>query len=330
MKTINREEAEEIFKALALEKKTYKELALKYNINYSSLCEKMKIYKKDFGLNSNEKYCASTYLRYKYKQEIIDSYLMGNSTKKIAQEYGLSDDHLIAKLLSNFGIEIRNVGYQSKTDQTLFKEIRNEIEAYSLGLITSDGNVNETYTISITLIETDLYLLEKINKDFLNNTGHILHIPKERGNSLNRLSFCGKQICQNLKQYGVIPNKSDFLIKLADNIPKNLMPHYIRGLYDGDGICAWNRPYLRIGYCGKRQEFVRDFQMFLVQELNIKENKLFNTGGCWDCSWGAKIDLEKIYNYLYKDATIFLSRKKNKIYNYLYGNTEVISQIAKG
>ena len=65
--------------------------------------------------------------------------------------------------------------------------------------------------------------------------------------------------------------------------------------------------------------------MTLVNKLGVKENKLFNTGGCWDCSWGAKKDLIKIYHYLYSDATIFLSRKKDKLYNYLYGNTEVIS-----
>ena len=289
----------------------------------------MKNFKKDFGIAPSEKYCASTYLRYKYKQEIIDAYLAGNSTKKIANFYGLSDDHLIAELLRSFGVEIRSTGYQSKTDQTLFKNITNEVEAYTLGLITADGNISVNYVISVTLTNSDLYLLEEINTKLLNETGHILHIPKKEANPVNKLSFCGKQICNNLTSYGVIPNKSDSLIELAV-LPEPLMQHYIRGLYDGDGVCSSSAPYFRVGYCGKRQEFVKDFQMTLVNKLGVKENKLFNTGGCWDCSWGAKKDLIKIYHYLYNDATIFLSRKKDKLYNYLYGNTEVISQIAKG
>ena len=289
----------------------------------------MKNFKKDFDIAPSEKYCASTYLRYKYKQEIIDAYLAGNSTKKIANFYGLSDDHLIAELLRSFGVEIRSTGYQSKTDQTLFKNITNEVEAYTLGLITADGNISVNHVISVTLTNSDLYLLEEINTKLLNETGHILHITKKEANPVNKLSFCGKQICNSLTSYGVIPNKSDSLIELAV-LPEPLMQHYIRGLYDGDGVCSSSAPYFRVGYCGKRQEFVKDFQMTLVNKLGVKENKLFNTGGCWDCSWGAKKDLIKIYHYLYNDATIFLSRKKDKLYNYLYGNTEVISQIAKG
>ena len=49
----------------------------------------------------------------------------------------------------------------------------------------------------------------------------------------------------------------------------------------------------------------------------MRRNKIFNTGGCFQCSWGAKTDIEKFYNYIYKDATIFLGRKRNKIYTYL-------------
>ena len=67
-----------------------------------------------------------------------------------------------------------------------------------------------------------LYLLQEINTRLLNETGHILHIPKKNGNPVNRLSFCGKQICNNLIPYGVIPNKSDSLVALA-TLPEPLM-----------------------------------------------------------------------------------------------------------
>lgn len=40
---------------------------------------------------------------------------------------------------------------------------------------------------------------------------------------------------------------------------------------------------------------------------------------------GAKKDIEKFYHYIYDNATIYLTRKKEKISSYLYGNTEVTS-----
>ena len=95
------------------------------------------------------------------------------------------------------------------------------------------------------------------------------------------------------------------------------MHHYIRGLFDGDGVTSKNRELIRIGFCAKRKEFVESYQSFLCQKLFMRKNKIFNTGGCFQCSWGAKTDIEKFYNYIYKDATIFLGRKRNKIYTYL-------------
>lgn len=101
------------------------------------------------------------------------------------------------------------------------------------------------------------------------------------------------------------------------------MQHYIRGLFDGDGVCSKQCNYLRLGYCAHNKSFTESFQVFMCSLLYLKRNKLFDTGGSWNCSWGAKSDIEKIYNYLYKDATLYLNRKKEKIEKYLYDNTEV-------
>lgn len=277
-------------------------------------------------MKDNEKYCAYTYLRYAYPNEIIQKYLNGESTAQIANFYNLTDDHLIAALLRELGVQIRPVGYTSKTNQLLFKDINNELTAYVLGLITADGSIGENYSISIDLQTSDKALLDEINKRLYNNSGYILTYQNSQ---MNRLSINGKQICKQLTQYGVIPKKTYTLKSLA-SLPDELMPHYLRGLFDGDGVCSFNRPYLRIGYCSYNIEFVENFQDYIVQKLKINKNQLFNTGNCWQCSWSKRQDLEKIYHYLYDNATIFLSRKKNKIFSYLYDNTEVTSQIAKG
>lgn len=237
----------------------------------------MKKFKPYFGLQEKEKYCIKTYLRYKYKDEIIKQYLNGKSTKQIALDYNASDDHMIAELLRELNIEIRPVGYQSRTNQELFKKISNEIEAYTLGLITSDGSISKGYSITITLHEKDKYILEKINKELLNNSGTI---SQTSGRTTVRLVFNGKQICNNLKQYYVVPNKSHIMTSIYIFEDEQLMQHYIRGLFDGDGVCSKNgNNNLRLGYCAHIKDFTETYQNFMCQKLNIRKNKLFDTGG---------------------------------------------------
>lgn len=307
--------AKEIFYKNAVLRKSYKELSKEYNLDSTTICRRMKKFKKSFGIKDDEIYCLQTYLRYAYGEEIRRDYLSGISTVKIAERFKTTDN-LIAKVLRGLGVEIRPAWHISKTNQTLFKNITNEIEAYTLGLITSDGNIDRNGTIRIFLTESDKYILEEINSRLLNGTGNLAIDRKQTCKGVARLGFCGKAICKNLAQYNVVPNKSDFLTDIYI-LPEGLMHHYIRGLFDGDGVASKSGPYIRVGFCAKRKEFVESYQSFLCETLFMRKNKIFNTGGCFQCSWGAKADVEKFYNYIYKDATIFLGRKKNKIYTYL-------------
>lgn len=308
--------AEDIFYKNAVLRKSYKELSKEYDLHPATICKKMKDFKSFFGIKEKEKYCLYTYLRHYYGEEIKEKYLSGQSTIELAKEYWTSDDHLIATLLRELDVKIRPTGYKSRTNQALFKEITSEIEAYTLGLITADGSVDKNYLIRIFLTEADNYILKDINARLLNNTGNIATDLKEKSNPVSRLTFCGKEICKNLANYGVVPAKSDFLTNICI-LPENLMPHYIRGLFDGDGVASKNKQYVRIGFCAKRKEFVESYQSFLCDKLHMRKNKIFNTGGCYQCSWGSKSDVQKFYNYIYKDATIFLGRKRNKLFTYL-------------
>ena len=88
---ITKEEAEYIFENLAYRKKTYKEMSSEFNVHTSTLCKWMNSFKKEFGIENDEKYSANTFLRYKYKDEIIKKYNNGESTSAIAK-YLLSDE----------------------------------------------------------------------------------------------------------------------------------------------------------------------------------------------------------------------------------------------
>lgn len=244
------------------------------------------------------------------------------TTESIGKKYAVTGN-TISAWLKKAGIEVRQRGFESKIDQTIFDNITTEIQAYTLGLITADGNISDKgVTISITLTWSDKYILDQINEQLLSGLGNICESHKEDGNKKRAvLQFNGKKLKEALSCFGIVPNKSKQLTTLARNIPPELYHHYIRGLYDGDGVCSKQQNRVRIGFCGARKEFVQDYKDYMMNELKLNNNKLFNTGGCWQVSWSSLSNCTSFYKYIYKDATIFLGRKKIKLYNYV--NTEV-------
>lgn len=282
-------------------------------------------WKQELGLPKDQrwnKYWYYKLIKPEKLQDMITLYRDGTSTEKIGKKYAITGN-TVASILRQAGEIIHPRGVQSKTNQTIFQEIDDEIKAYSLGLITADGSVDNNYMISITLTKSDSYLLEEINERLLGGSGTLLDTHTEDGDrSRVRLSFCGKALCEQLKLHGIVPRKTYTLKELSGLVPKELYHHYIRGLYDGDGACVRSNGRIRIGYSAGQKEFVQSYKHFLMSELDLNNNKIHNTGGCWQIFWGAKKDLIAFYNYIYKDATIFLGRKKIKLLNFLE-NTEV-------
>lgn len=257
-------------------------------------------------------------------EDIKEEYLSGVSTVALSKKYEVSE-RTIANWLIKQNVTLRPSGKISKIDQNIFKEIDTEIKAYTLGLIMSDGNVSKDKygnTISITLTQDDKYILETINEKLLSNQGNICITHKEDKKPRAVLQFNGKQIKETLATYGIVPNKSHLLTQLPKNISPDLYHHFLRGLYDGDGICSYytnhgRKQKVRIGFCGANYDFVKDYQDFFVSKLNLNKTKIFNTGGCFQCSWASQKNLEDFFDFIYKDATIYLGRKYKKLKDFL-------------
>jgi hypothetical protein len=66
------------------------------------------------------------------------------------------------------------------------------------------------------------------------------------------ISFCSKEMYQDIEGHGGTPRKSR-IIGFPD-VPAALLPHFVRGVVDGDGTLAWNgdRPILQV-YSGSPQ-----------------------------------------------------------------------------
>lgn len=310
----------EILDLLFRENLNYEEVAKRLNKPKDLIYHLVRVYKKKYGIGRViSKY---DYLCIKGDiEEVVKLYKDGVSTINIGKRYNVSE-RTVADWLRKQNVELRPSGKISKIDQTIFDNIDSEIKAYSLGLIMSDGNVTrDGNTISITLTKDDGYILELINEKLLSNMGNICEVHKEDKRPRQVLQFNGKHIKEALATYGVVPNKSHILYRLPDNIPEEFYYHFLRGLYDGDGVCSYYTSHknrrVRIGYCAANKDFTAAYQDYFVKKLNMSRNKLFDTGGCWQCSWGKEQDLKNFFNYLYQDSTIYLGRKYKKLKDFV-------------
>lgn len=257
------------------------------------------------------------------KNQIIKFYLSKPMTlKEVADKFNLSGP-TIGKILKDIPKYSKAKLNNPNLQENFFKTIDSEEKAYFLGLLIADGNVFQDGTgrqssISITLDSKDEYMLNKFKEALVANTS-ISH----DGRGCSQIAVRSNIMADNLAQYGVIPRKSAFTY-LPKNIPHNLMNHLIRGIFDGDGSIqaklnernSHNKFLHSFSFCGTHQ-LMEDISNYCFKNLeldicpkvydyadkNLSDIKIRNIK-----------DMYIFGEWLYKDATIYLIRKR-KIYD---------------
>ena len=195
-----------------------------------------------------------------------------------------------------------------------FKVIDSEQKAYWLGFIAADGCVGtHMNTVRIDLKSTDKTHLEKLRSSI---HGDQPIVSSHRGASCY-LDMNSKDMVQDLIRYGITPNKSLTLDINFDLIPFDLLHHFIRGYFDGDGSINY---YTRAPYWYDEWElsFISTAKVLLkFQELFNKPHKLFACGNNFRFCYKSKQDIKEVLEYMYQDATIYLDRKYEKVLNFL-------------
>lgn len=257
------------------------------------------------------------------KQKIIKYYLsQPMAMKQVEDKYELSHP-TVTKILKDVSKYSKAKLNNPNANERFFKNIDSEEKAYFLGLLISDGNVFKDSTgrqasISITLDLNDEYILQKF-KEVLNvNTS----ISKD-GRGCGQIAIRSNLMADDLKQYGVVPRKS--YITYLPKINDIYMSHLIRGILDGDGSIlakpsskqdGHNRYLHSISFCGSHQ-LMEDIAKYLYNNLQLKRPIQvydYQDKNLSDIHIQNYEDMEKVGDWLYKDATIYLVRKNN-IYN---------------
>jgi hypothetical protein len=219
-------------------------------------------------------------------------------------------------------------------DKNFFEKIDNSIKAYWLGFMYTDGSVSTNNRWGIELGIKDIGHLNIFLKDLNSNIKIRTRKRKSRfeGYEDNIYESCSFTIC-NAKMYndlvncGVKRNKTESLEFPSTNIlPKHLYPHFIRGLFDGDGSYVirnvtqkyndkvYNTKSISVSFVCHSEIFIKVLADILSDELfiniNVEKNRDLNL-----IRFQNKNDVLKFINYVLpqnKNYTI-LDRKKEKI-----------------
>lgn len=277
------------------------------------------------------------------KEEIISFYKSKPmSYQDVANKFHYSLP-TIGKILKEYRIKPYSKVQLFSPDlrEDYFENIDNEAKAYYLGLIITDGCVyrkwNRQGIIAITLQKKDKYLIDKFVSEIHSNK-----TITSDGRGCCNVNILSNRMADDLKKYGVVENKSLHTI-FPKNIPNNLYPHLIRGLLDGDGsIGFYSRPkrksHIRsIRFCQGNKQFIIDLMAYLKSELNVNPvNIITEKPNLWSIAYYRNEDVLKLSHYLYDNASIYMTRKKdllNKVVEellYYHGNTEITNSVKIG
>ena len=248
-----------------------------------------------------------------YDNDIIKLYKEGNSIKTISDILNIGKKRVQNCLLNN-NIQIKQYSEYRKhiLNENTFEVINTEEKAYWLGFMYADGYVNTTgwaNQIQLGLSEKDYNHLIKF-KEFLNCDYDITF--KEKTNSCH-LNINSKKMAKDLTNNGCFQAKSLLLnFPTTEQVPEELIHHFMRGYFDGDGCITYSKTQRCIEIVGSH-DFLNGYESILLKVLNRDSaNKRGSAGNAETIRYNGNNQVQKIYNFLYKDATIYLERKFNK------------------
>lgn len=206
-----------------------------------------------------------------------------------------------------------------KIDENIFDKELTEETSYLLGLIFSDGHLNyDKGVFQYVCKSSDIELIHYI-KNILKSS-HPIKIYKIKNKEYARYGISNTRLVKSIIDKFNMPhsNKSKNNLFIPKNIKDDMISHFLRGVFDGDGS-VWNsgKHLNKLDFCVSYtggENFIKEIQNYLNKKLNIngcisyKYGKL-NKNSC-NISYHGNHVAQKIYEFLYKNASIYLIRKK--------------------
>lgn len=240
--------------------------------------------------------------------QLVSSLIRKNySLSEIGKIVG-SDRQAIWKRMKEWGFQFHEI----KFDHRFFREINTEHKAYWLGYMMADGCVTLTQSNRVEICSKDKEHLLKWHKALLSS--HNVHILRNKDGVYWKSTHVSKEMVGDLSKHGVSPRKS-LTLEFPDTVPDYLMNHFFRGYFDGDFTIGIDNergrtPYLIFHMIGTKDFITKSRDYFKLSNMVQKRGNIYRV------QTSGNIKVRKIMDWLYKDATIYLNRKKEKYEGY--------------
>lgn len=268
------------------------------------------------------------YINKFYPEEILKLNSEGKNIKEIAEIIDIPAKRL-SEMIKEFNLDIKK-NSDSKINESFFDVIDSEEKAYLLGFFIADGcmikeekeNNSYSYRFSINNSIDDIDTIKLFQKficpykeiKISNNQTGVKYYRK----SQSTLRWTSKHMFETLENYNIHPKKTfDNDFDIPEIIPDNLIRHFIRGFFDGDG----HKGSTDISFVlnslkfGKRiKNFFKPFKNreYTIQGKTCEYYRLYITGG--------KTLLDWTNHQFYDNAKYYLKRK------YILFNPEVTTE----
>lgn len=224
-----------------------------------------------------------------------------NNISEIQRQTGIRKA-TISKKLTELGITERSSGRPKiyTVDEHIFDIIDSNEKAYYLGLLASDGSLNQNSSlIRLSLEEYDKYLLEQFNNFVKSNRP----IFQSAGSHVCEACINSFHMQEALKDKGIGYQKS-YNLK-APNIDTKYGKAFVLGLFDGDGSITYSNSQNQDAYAF-RLTGTKEILEYCLQFLYIYDNKYYltlahNCNTTYDLRVIGNYRVAQLFEHLYQD-----------------------------
>lgn len=198
-----------------------------------------------------------------------------------------------------------------------------EESAYVFGYILADGSIlrcvnpynrSKLRIIGFELSSKDKEHLEKVAAVIDTDKKPVLHTNTQGfagyvSKPVYKLLIASSQMGRQLVQLGIPPKKS--MVVDLPKISDDVFHHFVRGYFDGDGslyLTKENRWH--ISFVSGSKSLLLSLCQKLGNILNLRQRRVYSSKKKYWSLQYAQEDSLKLYDYMYEDATLWLTRKR--------------------
>ncbi len=208
--------------------------------------------------------------------------------------------------------------------------------SYDLGYLHADGNIDgNCRRLRLECSSNDECILESLKRR-LGSTSPIKRRMRahQASNTMSSMSYSTidslKLVRCLVEMHGIVPRKS-FIDPPFPNIPQEFLPHYLRGLLDGDGCVSTTIRHIPMArgrileqHCGRIEwlgtlQFMRGLKDAIHKSIDVSDTALApKRKNLLRAVWCGIKDLTAIARFIYPIGEYpFLARKREKLESFL-------------